>query len=177
MDFFQFWDSGSVTLPPIIIDIKKFNQNVRQIYTEEIELNEFLSVTPFQVPHRNEFSETVGYMIQSPIKSLLYISDIDSWDKWDVDINDLIRSNDILLLDGTFFSDSELPGRNVYDIPHPFIQDSLQKFSLLEEVDRKKVYFTHFNHTNPVNQKSSPERTVIADNFCQLAEDGMIFTL
>ena len=90
-----------------------------------VHLNENISITPFQVPHRNEFSETVGFLIQSPDKSLLYIPDIDSWNQWDEDINELIRNNDILLLDGTFFSNSELSGRNVRDVPHPFIQNSL----------------------------------------------------
>ena len=142
-----------------------------------VHLNENISITPFQVPHRNEFSETVGFLIQSPDKSLLYIPDIDSWNQWDEDINELIRNNDILLLDGTFFSNSELSGRNVRDVPHPFIQNSLQKFSLLDEVDRKKVYFTHFNHTNPAIRNSSLERLELIKNGCHIADDGMVFTM
>ena len=142
-----------------------------------VTLNKNLSITSFQVPHRNELSETVGFKIQSLNKSLVFISDIDSWEKWDVDINTLIQNNNILLLDGTFYSDGELSDRRIQDVPHPFIKKSLKKFSLLEVVDRKKVYFTHFNHTNPVNQKSSPERAVITEHCCQLAEDGMVFTL
>ena len=157
----------------------KLNNIKLQLIEENsaIQLNENISITPFQVPHRNEFSETVGFKIQSLDKSLLYIPDIDSWDTWDVDINDLIQSNDILLLDGTFFSDSELSGRNVQEVPHPFIQDSLQKFSLLEEVDRKKVYFTHLNHTNPAIQNSSSERSEITQNGCHIADDGMMFRM
>ncbi len=157
----------------------KLNNIKLQLIKENVafNLNKNISITPFQVPHRNEFSETIGFKVQSADKSLLYISDIDSWDTWDVDINDLIRNNDILLLDGTFFCDSELPGRNVQDVPHPFIQDSLQKFSLLEEIDRKKVYFTHLNHTNPAIQNSSPERSEIIQNGCHIADDGMMFRL
>ena len=157
----------------------KLNNIKLQLIEENsaIQLNENISITPFQVPHRNEFSETVGYKIQSLYKSLLYIPDIDSWDTWDVDINDLIQSNDILLLDGTFFSDSELSDRNVQDVPHPFIQDSLQKFSLLEEVDRKKVYFTHLNHTNPAIRNSSPESLELLQNGCHIADDGMMFRM
>ena len=142
-----------------------------------IQLNRKLSITPFLVPHRNEFSETVGFKIQSVNKSLLYIPDIDSWDTWDLDINDLIIRNDILFLDGTFFNNEELPGRNLQDVPHPFLQESLQKFSLLEEVDRDKVYFTHLNHSNPVIQKSSLERSEIINQGCHIAEDGMLFAL
>ena len=142
-----------------------------------IQLNETLTITPFKVPHRNEFSETVGFLIKSRDKSLLYISDIDSWDAWDLDINDFIKNNDILLLDGTFFSDEELPDRNMQDIPHPLIKKSLQKFSILEEVDRDKVYFTHLNHSNPVINISSIERSDTLGQGCHIAEDGMIFTL
>ena len=141
------------------------------------QLNRNLSITPLLVPHRNEFSETVGFKIQSVNKSLLYIPDIDSWDTLDLDINDLICRNDILLLDGTFFNNEELPGRNLQDVPHPFLKESLQKFSLLEEVDRKKVYFTHINHTNPVIQNSSSERLELFQNGCNIAEDGMVFRI
>ena len=140
-------------------------------------LNKNISITPFPVPHRNEFSETVGFKIQSVNKSLLYIPDIDSWDTWDLDINDLICRNDILLLDGTFFNNEELPDRNLQNVPHPFLKESLQKFSLLEEVDRNKVYFTHLNHSNPVIQISSLERSEIINQGCHIAEDGMVFTL
>ena len=94
-----------------------------------------------------------------------------------MDINDIIRSNDILLLDGTFFSDTELPGRNVQEVPHPFIKDSLQKFSLLDEVDRKKVYFTHLNHTNPAIRNSSLERSEIVQQGFHIADDGMVFRI
>ena len=144
---------------------------------ETILLCDNLSITPFLVPHRNEFSETIGITVKSSEKSLLYIPDIDSWNLWDVDINDLIKSNDFALLDGTFFNDAELPNRNVQDVPHPYINDSLNKFSLLDEIDRKKVYFTHLNHTNPVIKKSSLERSEVCDYSCHIAEDGMIFTL
>ena len=142
-----------------------------------IQLNKTISITPFHSPHRNEFSETVGFKIQSPGKSLVYIPDIDSWDKWTIDINDLIKNNDILLLDGTFYSDAELPGRNMQEVPHPLIKASLQKFSILEKIDRKKVYFTHLNHTNPVTKIKSVERFELIQSGCHVAEDGMMFTL
>ena len=144
---------------------------------EKIQLNNHLSIKSFLVPHRNEFSETVGYNVNSENKSLVYVSDIDSWDEWKMDVNKLIRNNDILLLDGTFYDSTELENRNINDVPHPFIMDSLVKFSLLEEVDRKKVYFTHLNHTNPAIHKSSLERLAIMNESCNVAEDGMVFTL
>ena len=129
------------------------------------------------MPHRNEFSETVGFKIKSKDKSLVYISDIDSWEYWDMDINYIIKSNDILFLDGTFYNDKELSLRKMQDVPHPFIIDSLKKFSLLEEVERKKVYFTHLNHSNPVIKTTTPERFSLINKGCNIAEDGMVFSL
>ena len=144
---------------------------------ETILLCDNLSITPFLVPHRNEFSETIGITVKSSEKSLLYIPDIDSWNSWDMDINELIQRNNFALLDGTFYNDTELPGRNVQDVPHPYINDSLNKFSLLDEMDREKVYFTHLNHTNPAIQNSSPERLELLQNGCHIADDGMMFRL
>jgi pyrroloquinoline quinone biosynthesis protein B len=120
-----------------------------------IELNERLKVTPYVVPHRDEFTETVGFLIEGPKRKLLFIPDIDKWDKWGRYILDMIREYDLLLIDGTFYSNGEIPGRDMSEIPHPFIEESMQQFSELNEADRKKVYFIHFNHTNPVLQSNS----------------------
>ena len=66
-------------------------------------LNENISITPFLVPHRDEFSETVGYKIEGPSKSLVFIPDIDKWNKWKKDIVAIVEKNDFSLLDGTFY--------------------------------------------------------------------------
>ena len=46
-------------------------------------LHEEVSVTPLRVPHRDEFSETVGYRIEGPKRSALFIPDIDKWTVWE----------------------------------------------------------------------------------------------
>ena len=69
-----------------------------------------LSVTPFFVPHRDEYSETVGYKIQHGETSLLYIPDINKWELWEKSIEEEILKVDYALLDGTFYDSSELPG-------------------------------------------------------------------
>ena len=56
------------------IDIKNLQNNTK------IQLNNNLSITPFIVPHRDEFSETIGYKISGPNKSLIFIPDIDKWE-------------------------------------------------------------------------------------------------
>ena len=46
-------------------------------------------VTAFRVPHRDEFSDTVGYRIEGPRQSALFIPDIDRWEKWERSIRDV----------------------------------------------------------------------------------------
>ena len=68
-----------------------------------IVLNQQVSITPWQVPHRDEFSETVGYLIESQKKRALFIPDIDKWELWNRSILQLIPTLDYALLDGSFY--------------------------------------------------------------------------
>jgi len=104
-----------------------------------------LSVTPIEVPHRDEYSDTVGYLIKGPNRSAVFIPDIDRWEKWNRDIRDLANSVDLLFLDGTFGSPDELPGRDLSNIPHPFMSDTRKKL----EGSSGKLWFIHLNHSNP----------------------------
>ena len=118
--------------------------------TRRVELSTNVHVTPILVPHRDEYSETVGFIIDGPGRSVLYIPDIDKWSKWDRLIEDEIARVDIAFLDGTFFSNDELPGRDMSEIPHPFIEETMARLVALPPEERSKVRFIHFNHTNPV---------------------------
>jgi pyrroloquinoline quinone biosynthesis protein B len=142
-----------------------------------VQLNKNISITPFLVPHRNEFSETVGYSIQSTRKKVLYIPDIDAWDDWEMDINKMIKKHDIAFLDGTFYDKNELKSRNIKDVPHPSIKESIKRFSPLVAIDRKKVNFTHLNHTNKVLRQNSEERNEIIAQGFQVASDGMVCSM
>jgi len=114
----------------------------------QIQINDAVSISPFLVPHRNEISECVGYKITSQTKSIIYLPDIDSWENWEIDLKNIIKENDILFLDGTFFSDDEIPNRDFKTIPHPSIKETLNLLDDLNETEKNKIYFTHFNHTN-----------------------------
>lgn len=122
---------------------------------QPIKLNERITVTPFLVPHREEYTEVVGFKIDGPGKSILFIPDIDKWERWDRSIEDLISEVDMAYLDGTFYDCSELPNRNMADIPHPFISESMKRFALLPVTEKAKIRFIHFNHTNPALQENS----------------------
>jgi len=120
-----------------------------------VQLNDRLTITPFLVPHRDEYTETVGFRIDGPNRSVIYISDIDKWDRWNVSIIDMISQVSGAYLDATFYAEGEIPGRNMADIPHPFVEESMRLFDGLPDNERKKIHFIHFNHTNPVLDPTS----------------------
>lgn len=126
-----------------------------------VRLNDRLSITPFLVPHRDEYSETVGFRIQGPQRSVVFIPDIDKWEKWERRIEDVLASCDVAYLDGTFFADGEIPGRSLSEIPHPFISESMSRFAGLSPEARAKIRFIHLNHTNPALIPDGPARRQI----------------
>lgn len=142
-----------------------------------VELSPAIRVTPFLVPHRDEYSETVGYRIEGPDKSALFIPDIDKWDRWDKSITAEIRKVDYAFLDATFYSGKELNNRDMSDIPHPSILESLEAFEGLSRAERGKVIFIHFNHTNPVVQPGSAERKRVTEEGFRLGAYGEVFQL
>lgn len=158
--------------------VKLNNIKLNKIYNrEKVILHNNLSFTPIQVPHRDEYSETVGYIIESIHKKALYIPDIDKWAKWEVSIIEMIKSVDYAFLDGTFFDKKEINNRDISEIPHPFIIESLKLFEGLDGSEKSKVYFIHLNHTNPVlNSESSEYKKVISAGF-NIAKTGMEFFL
>ena len=136
-------------------------------------LNENIKVKPFLVPHRDEFSETVGYEITINNKSLIFIPDIDKWEKWETNITELIKKVDYAFLDATFYKNGELK-RDMSEIPHPFVEESMELFSTLSDPDKQKVHFIHLNHTNPLLiNGSSAQKEVITKKF-NLAKEGQI---
>ncbi len=133
---------------------------------QSISLTPSIEVTPFSVPHRDEYSETVGYRIKGPNKTALFIPDVDKWDKWNKNIIEEIRKVDYAFLDATFYSGAELGNRDISQIPHPFIIESLERFSEFDANDRSKIIFIHFNHTNPLLDLTSDEaKNVLSKGF------------
>lgn len=139
-------------------------------------LNERISVKPLLVPHRDEYSETVGYLINANSKKILFIPDIDKWHLWNKNIVDYVKNVDIALLDATFFKDGEIKGRSMSEIPHPFIEESITLFENLSDVDRKKVFFIHFNHTNPLLIDGSDAQNQVYKKGFNIAKQEMVLT-
>jgi pyrroloquinoline quinone biosynthesis protein B len=123
----------------------------------EIQLSPNLYLSPMPVPHRDEFSDTLAFVVHGPGRQLFYCPDIDAWDHWEHDVRHFVAQMDVALLDGTFFSADELPGRDLSQIPHPLITDTAER---LTGVDCD-VWMIHLNHSNPLH-RAGPERDWLA---------------
>ena len=122
-------------------------------------------VTPVQVPHRDEYSETAGYIIEGKNKKALFIPDIDKWEKWDRNLSQLAKEFDFLLIDATFYDSKEI-NRDISEIPHPLVTETIDLLSALDLKNRNKVYFIHMNHTNMMlNPDSELSKLVTSKGF------------
>ncbi|MHB1278674.1 MAG: MBL fold metallo-hydrolase [Bacteroidia bacterium] len=140
-------------------------------------LSEQLSVQSVLVPHRDEYSETAAFIIHSKTKRALYIPDIDKWDLWEYNIDSLIATVDYAFLDGTFYDAEEINHRDIRSIPHPFIIESMERFKNLSPELKSRIYFTHFNHTNPaLDVHSAATKAIEAAGF-HVARTGMVFSM
>ncbi len=142
-----------------------------------IQLNQSIKVIPFLVPHRDEYSETVGYKIMGPNKSALFIPDIDKWSKWEKSIIEEVRQVDYAFIDATFYDGKEINNREISEIPHPFIIETMAMFAAVSSQEKNKIYFIHLNHTNPALVSDSEETKTILENGFHVARFGEQFKL
>jgi pyrroloquinoline quinone biosynthesis protein B len=153
------------------------NITIRKLRKDStIVLTHKLKVTPFIVPHRDEFSETVGYKIEGNTKTALFIPDIDKWSKWKKNIIEEVKKVDYAFLDATFLNQYEVK-RAVSEVPHPFIEETIQLFKRETLATKNKIIFIHFNHTNPTIRKKSIERQYIEKLGFRFASEGNNFEL
>ena len=139
-------------------------------------LNQKLKVTPFLVPHRDEFSETVGYKIEGSKKTALFIPDIDKWKTWHKNIIEEVKKVDYAFLDATFLNQYEVK-RAMSEVPHPFVQETTTLFQHETLATKNKIIFIHFNHTNPALQENSKERKRIEKLGFRFANENDNFDL
>ena len=139
--------------------------------SEWVRIDDHLEARALLVPHRPEYSDTVGWLFRGPAQTLLYLPDIDSWERWELNVEDVVASVDVALLDASFFSGDEVPGRNVEDIPHPLVPHSMDR--LQASVDGgSRVLFTHLNNTNPALFEDSMEASQIRGRGFEIATEG-----
>ena len=157
--------------------VKLNNISIQTISNKEfVKLSKNIFVMPIRVPHRDEYSETVGYKIIGKSKKILFIPDIDKWDEWKKSIIEEIKLVDYAFIDGTFYNGSEL-NRDMREIPHPSIEETLQLFSNQPLAERNKIYFIHINHTNPILTNKNGIRDLVESLGFNIAERGLKFKL
>jgi pyrroloquinoline quinone biosynthesis protein B len=139
-------------------------------------LAEDLEVTPLPVPHRDEYSDTFGFVFRGGRRSLLFLPDIDRWDLWDRRIEDVVSTVDVSMLDATFYSAAEVGGRSQEQIPHPLITDTVRRLGPAVEAGRT-VVLTHLNNSNPVLDEGSAERTRVLQAGFRVARAGQSYPL
>src|SRR6202142_2828383 len=85
-----------------------------------------------------------------------------------------IRHADLLLFDGTFWSDDELQrvqgsGETAHQMGHIPVEESLR---LLKNLEVKRKMFIHLNNTNPILNEASPEYHAVRQAGWEVAEDN-----
>jgi pyrroloquinoline quinone biosynthesis protein B len=139
---------------------------------ETIRIHQKLEVTPVKVPHRDEYADTVGWILRGPERTLLYVPDTDSWEEWDPPLIERLDEVDIAVLDATFYSTDELPGRPVSAIGHPLIEHSMNLLEPLVQASRLEVYFTHLNHSNLALDPAGTAARTIRERGFHIAAEG-----
>lgn len=142
-----------------------------------VQLRPDLCVTALEVPHRAEFTDTVAFVIEGPRRKVLFLPDIDKWERFETPIEGLVHEVDVAYLDGTFFDGAELPGRDMASIPHPFVVESLTRFAPLPAEERAKIRFLHLNHSNPLLDAGSAASAALGAAGLRVAVQGESFEL
>jgi pyrroloquinoline quinone biosynthesis protein B len=89
------------------------------------------------------------------------------------------ESVDVLLFDGTFWSEDELiriqsSGQTAQQMGHVPVSSSLSK---LAELRRPRKIYLHINNTNPMLNEAGPEYRQVREAGWEIAEDGWQFDL
>ena len=137
----------------------------------ELALTPDLHVTAYRVPHRDEDSDTVAFLVRGPDRKVLWLPDIDKWEKWDRKLADFLADPTLTaFVDGTFFSTDELPGRSIAEVPHPLVPETMALVAPGSSQARR-VVFVHLNHTNRLLWDAATLREIEEKGF-SVAREG-----
>lgn len=124
------------------------------------------------VPHRGEYTDTLAWRIDGPRGRVLWLPDCDPWAKWTRPLDELLDGVDLLLVDGTFHARDELPGRNIAEIGHPLIVDTMDRLQARFDAGTLAVWFVHLNHSNPALEPDSASRRALEQRGFRVAGVG-----
>jgi len=146
---------------------------------EPVPIGEGVTLTPFPVPHRDEYSDTMAFLIRGPGSTVLYVPDTDAWSTWTRPLPRLLEEEkvDVALLDATFYSPDELPDRDVTKIRHPLMTDTMDLLGPQVKSGKLRVFFTHLNHSNPALDPDGAARKAIEAKGFKVLADGEVLGL
>lgn len=154
-------------LKPVVFEFGKKYKLTENIYFKALEME-----------HRNEHADTAAFLVNAGKKDFLYLPDFDSWSNFEKSFRKIIRKIDYAFIDGSFFDKKELGelrGRDLNQVPHPPIIETMELLSDIETAAKKKIYFTHFNHTNRILDQDGEKKKVVQEKGFNILEDGDTF--
>ena len=123
----------------------------------------------------------VGYRIidEKTGGRLLFLPDAAALDE---KLIEALSDCEILLFDGTFWSENEMREREVGNMAassmgHVPISGPDGSLTVLAGITVKHKIYVHINNTNPILVEGSPERAAVIAGGCTVGEDGMEFTI
>lgn len=148
---------------------------------EDFSLDATLTGKAIEIPHRNEYADTVGFIIGNNHKKVFYLPDIDTWEGFETTLNQILSEVNLAFIDGTFYSRDELSlkrGRTLKNVPHPPISDTLGLFARdILKRGKAQIEFIHFNHTNPIFHPDQELKTLLRHNNFGFAQEGQLYKL
>jgi pyrroloquinoline quinone biosynthesis protein B len=124
-----------------------------------------LEVRAIAVPHRDEFSDTMAFVLHGPHRAVLFVPDVDAWQRTPGLLERLLDGVDIAYVDGTFFDGRELPERNLDEIPHPLLTRTMARLAAVAEARPGAIRFLHLNHSNPALHEPAVRAAIEAAGF------------
>ncbi|MBX2802133.1 MAG: MBL fold metallo-hydrolase [Myxococcales bacterium] len=137
-----------------------------------VSLTEQVRITPWLVPHRGPWTETVAFTIQGPSRRVLFVPDIDRWEDWDRALPEILQDLDVAYVDGSFFDMGELGRRDRAEILHPLVRETMDLLQDQPDEVRSRIRFLHLNHTNPLLRPGSSAWQEVHDRGFRVAEEG-----
>jgi pyrroloquinoline quinone biosynthesis protein B len=123
---------------------------------------------------------SLGLIVEAPSgKRLAYMAAVPQID--DALMKEL-ESADVLLFDGTFWSDDELiriqgSGQTAQQMGHVPVSSAIGSLSRLAGLRHPRKIYLHINNTNPMLDEAGPEYRQVREAGWEIAEDGWQFDL
>jgi pyrroloquinoline quinone biosynthesis protein B len=131
----------------------------------------------------NATESSLGFILESPTgKRLAYMPAVPQIDRA---LLQEFESADVLLFDGTFWSDDELAriqgsgsnAQTALQMGHVPVSSAEGSLAQLAQLTRPRKIYLHINNTNPMLDESGPERREVREAGWEIAEDGWQFEI